>query len=77
MYRERKPLFPKLHRCGWCKRKLNREMPIIAKETFWGDGISVDAYYCDKNCAKAEYIYEENKLKAIDKLNEQIKNHES
>lgn len=47
-------------------------MDIIAKEIFWGDGISVDCYFCDKNCAKAEHEYEKNKLKALDRLNEEI-----
>lgn len=72
MYRERKPRFPKLHKCGWCRRRLDKSMPIIAKEIFWGDGMSVECYFCDEKCARAEVLYKKEKEVAIDRLNNRI-----
>ena len=72
MYRKRKPLFPRLHKCGWCKKRLTKEMPIIAKETYLGDGISVDCYFCSEKCAKAEWENRQREEEEEEDLNRRI-----
>lgn len=72
MYVKRKPLFPKLHRCKWCKRRLDKNMDAIAYEVFLGDGVGYDGYYCDEKCAKAELIFEKKKREDLENLNKRI-----
>lgn len=71
MYSKTKPLFPKLHKCGWCKKRLNKKMPIVAKETLWVDGVSID-YFCSEKCAKAELKYRRKEQEEKEELNRRI-----
>lgn len=73
MYVRRKPLFPKLHKCRWCGKRLSKEDDTIADEIFTGDGVEYDGYYCNKDCARAEYINEEQQRENLAKLNKYIR----
>ena len=73
MYSEKKPLIPSIHRCHWCRKRLKKQMPIIAKEIFWGDGYNIDCYFCGKDCARAERIHEKKEYARLEKINKEIK----
>ena len=47
-------------------------MPIIAKETYLGDGISVDCYFCSEKCAKAEWENRQREEEEEEDLNRRI-----
>lgn len=71
MWGYEKPLFPRLHKCHHCKRRLDKTMPIIARSWFLGDGCTYD-WFCSKECAKAEHDAEEAARERERKLNEEI-----
>lgn len=72
-YRYRTPRFPKLHRCEWCRQRLNKDMQIVVAESFWGDEVTVDCYYCDRSCAQADYDFQRIQARRTEALNEYIK----
>lgn len=72
MYSEQRPLFPRLHRCYWCKKRLSKKMPIIAKWGFDLDGGYVDCYFCCKDCAAACHADEKARVEREQKLNIEI-----
>lgn len=44
-------------------------MPIVAKEIIWGDGVSIDCYFCSEKCARAERKYRRKEQEDIEELN--------
>ena len=46
-------------------------MPIVAKETFWVDEVSID-YFCSEKCAKAELKYRRKEQEEKEELNRRI-----
>lgn len=71
MYSTHKPLLPFLHKCHHCKRRLHKNMEIIAREWFMGDGCTYD-WYCSKTCAITDLTNERWEQKCIDELNQEI-----
>ena len=73
MYVRKKPLFPRLHRCKWCKRRLDKNDDTIAYEVFL-DGVGYEGYFCSEDCARAELRYKKYQIDELEKLNERIEN---
>jgi hypothetical protein len=72
MFEKISPMFPRLHKCHYCGKRLSRDMPIIGKSIWFGDGCTYD-WYCCKECAKAEVVVEKARRYYNDKLDAEIK----
>lgn len=68
------PILPSIHRCRWCNKKLS-EVPkqdIVCEAVFMSND-GVVHWYCNKECAKAQYDSYEHELDILDELNKYIK----
>ena len=68
------PILPAMHKCRRCNKRLS-EVPAqdIVCETVFMSNDGVVHWYCNKECAKAEYDSYEHELETLDELNEYIK----
>ena len=73
MYVRKKPLFPRFHRCKWCKRRLDKNDDTIVYEIFLGDDVDYAGYYCNEDCARGELRYRQRQIDELVKLNRRIK----
>lgn len=45
------------HKCRHCGRKIRRnDRKTVVKTSYDGYGTYIDSWFCDKECARAEYV---------------------
>lgn len=74
MYIYQYPSFRRFRKCVCCRQNLSKvpKEEIVAEVMCWGDGSSIAAYYCNKECARRAKRNEKREEERLDELENYI-----
>lgn len=73
MFFKDKPIIPSLHKCYWCKCRLNKHMDIIRLNS---DLYETSDWFCSPKCARKFYQHKLALAEEERKLNDYIREEE-